>query len=193
MVSTGAASTHHTIPLESSCLGVCVHSWSGLVMYAEVIQAYQSSREAILLSGQPRACEMQPVTGMVTARFICQTGTWLVMFFSSRMGPRLSGNAAQNLQPAAKGICLLSVKWHPDLEVHQSLSSRPSKAVPTPGIRSCNRVLWAIRDKRTSTLQNCCWRKAGLTLFYYILDDWYGLLRFTFWYQTKPLPICDCE
>lgn len=58
---------------------------------------------------------MQPVTGMMTARFICQAGTWLVMFFSSRTGPRLNGKAAQNLQPAAKGICLLSAKWHPDL------------------------------------------------------------------------------
>lgn len=49
MANTGAASTHYTIRLESSYLGVCIHSWHGLVMYAGVIQAYQSPREAILL------------------------------------------------------------------------------------------------------------------------------------------------
>lgn len=144
--------------------------WLAWMTYARVIQAYQLSREAILLQ---RTAEgmwdaagdrhddskiYQPDEYMVSNVFQLQDETQTQWQSFSK--------------PAGKGTCLLSAKWHPDLQIHHRLHLTPSKAFPTLGTRSCNKVLCAIRHKKTSILQNFWGRKAGLTLSCYVLDGW---------------------
>lgn len=170
MANTGAASTHYTIRLESSYLGVCIHSWRGLVMYAGVIQAYQSPREAILL--QWTAEGMWDAAGdrhddskiylpgrdMVSNVFQLQDRTQTQWQGSSKSAACSEGDLFTLCKMAPRPLG----PSEPQFEVQQGS--------PHSWVKICNKVLWAISVKRTSVLRNCCGRKAGLPLFHYILD-----------------------
>lgn len=87
-----------------------IHSWLDLICLGDVYSSDSGltshlGRESFF-RGQPRAYEMWTVTGMMTARFICQMGTWLGTCFSPRIGAIFSSKSAQRLQLGANRIFL---------------------------------------------------------------------------------------
>lgn len=103
LMRTRSTVTHYVFHPVKSLFDMCMNlllAWADLLRWCmqQWFKPKQSPGEANPSSGDSPAHEMWSVTGLMTARFICQMGTQLGMFFSSRAGPGLSSNAPQCLQ-----------------------------------------------------------------------------------------------
>ena len=143
--------------LDPICLGdVCI-SDSGLSSHRERQSFFQ---------GQPCAYEMWSMTGMMTARFICQMGTWLVLFSAPGQAPDSTAKVRKVCSLKQRKFPLVSENPQPDLWVWDNCSLKPSKALTTPGGRSSDeRNSCTQTFGKSSNVSNSGGGKIGFRIF----------------------------
>lgn len=119
-----------------------IHSWLDLICLGDVCSSDSGLSSHLerqsFFRAQPWVYEMWSATGRMTARFICQMGTWLVIFLALGQAPDSAAKLLKVCSMKQRKFSLVSENPQPDLRDQESCSLKPTKALTTPGGRSCN-------------------------------------------------------
>lgn len=183
-----------------------IHSWLDLICLGDVCIGDSGLSSHLerqsFFQGQPCAYEMWSMTIMMTARFICQMGTWLVLFSAPGQALDSAAKLLKGYSLKQRKFPLVSENSQPDLWVWENCSLKPSKALTTPGGRSSDeRNSCTQTFGKSSNFSNSGEGKIGFRLFCGDLEkrekthmEWkisFRVSQIDSLIPEKPLPICD--